>query len=101
MFENDYNHSDVNNEPENNKPNENDNTIETLENRTNDAEKNGGESFGVAYIPDNNNDKKASDNAGNGYTYIPYGAASQPAYPHTAQSTSNEVKKKKQTSSMN
>ena len=96
MFENDYNHSDVNNEPENNKPNENDNTIETLENRTNDAEKNGGESFGVAYIPDNNNDKKASDNAGNGYTYIPYGAASQPAYPHTAHNDSNEVKKKKQ-----
>ena len=96
MFENDYNHSDVNNEPENNKPNENDNTIETLENRTNDAEKNGGESFGVAYIPDNNNDKKASDNAGNGYTYIPYGAASQPAYPHTAHNASNEVKKKKQ-----
>ena len=96
MFENDYNHSDVNNEPEKNKPNENDNTIETLENRTNDAEKNGGESFGVAYIPDNNNDKKASDNAGNGYTYIPYGAASQPAYSHTAQNASNEVKKKKQ-----
>ena len=96
MFENDYNHSDVNNEPEKNKPNENGNTIETLENRTNDAEKNGGESFGVAYIPDNNNDKKASDNAGNGYTYIPYGAASQPAYSHTAQNTSNEVKKKKQ-----
>ena len=95
MFENDYNHSDVNNEPEKNKPNENDNTIETLENRTNDAEKNGGESFGVAYIPDNNNDKKASDNAGNGYTYIPYGAASQPAYSHTAQNASNEVKKKK------
>lgn len=96
MFENDYNHSDVNNEPEKNKLNENGNTIETLENRTNDAEKNGGESFGVAYIPDNNNDKKASDNAGNGYTYIPYGAASQPAYSHTAQNASNEVKKKKQ-----
>lgn len=96
MFENENNYfsSDGNNEPKKNELNENDNTINSEENESENAGKTEDGSFGIAYVPDGQSDKNAASNAG-GYTYVPYDASAPAASAYQSQSGSENEKQKK------
>ncbi len=97
MFENenDYISSDSNNEPEKNENPENNNVINSQENKTENAGENTGNSFGIAYVPDDQNGRNSAQDGKNGYTYVPYDASSQSTPPYPPQNGNKKAKKQK------